>query len=393
MPAGDDLAAKRTETLRRLAGGLDKQIQEKSRPAFEGMRMTHRRLRLAASKAGDAQALRDLQAALYALAEAWETGHITPCLRGLKTRRDVETVLKGYWPWGQVSPRNLSEGLASAKGNSGLAALRPIIEGILRRAQPQGPVRLYGLHEVKAVDTLKKLSTAPWSQSWGYAAYKRLLKAGISSEAEYQVAHEALKGLAQARRSGRSARKQAIWLKEREVLLHQIPGFFPSPPPVVERILDEAGLETGMRVLEPSAGSGSIADAVREAGVKVDCYEVNHALRDLLELKNHTLVGSDFTTAMPNGQRYDRVLMNPPFEKLQDIDHVRHAYEFLAPGGRLVSIMGEGPFFRRDQKARDFRVWLESHGGWSERLPEGSFQASGTGVNARIVVVEKKASG
>jgi hypothetical protein len=81
--------------------------------------------------------------------------------------------------------------------------------------------------------------------------------------------------------------------------------------------------------------------------------------------------------------------MNPPFEHLQDIDHVRHAYEFLAPDGRLVSIMGEGPFFRQDHKAAEFRDWLESRGGWSERLPESSFQASGTGVNARIVVVEK----
>jgi len=54
-----------------------------------------------------------------------------------------------------------------------------------------------------------------------------------------------------------------------------------------------------------------------------------------------------------------------------------------------VSIMGEGPFFRQDKKAAAFRAWLDVCGGWSERLPEGSFQASGTGVNARIVVVEK----
>jgi len=27
--------------------------------------------------------------------------------------------------------------------------------------------------------------------------------------------------------------------------------------------------------------------------------------------------------------------------------------------------------------------------GWSEKLPEGSFKSSGTGVNARIVVINK----
>ncbi len=36
---------------------------------------------------------------------------------------------------------------------------------------------------------------------------------------------------------------------------------------------------------------------------------------------------------------YDRVLMNPPFEHGQDMDHVRHAYELLASGGRIVSIV------------------------------------------------------
>jgi hypothetical protein len=127
--------------------------------------MTYRRLNMAASKAADAQALRDLQAALYALADAWEAGNIPPCLQALATKIDVETILKGYWHWGQVSPRNLSEGLASVKGKPGVAPICPAIEGILRRADPQGPVRLYGLDEIEAVDALKKLSTAHWSQS------------------------------------------------------------------------------------------------------------------------------------------------------------------------------------------------------------------------------------
>jgi hypothetical protein len=52
--------------------------------------------------------------------------------------------------------------------------------------------------------------------------------------------------------------------------------------------------------------------------------------------------------------------MNPPFEKGQDIEHVRHAYDQLKPGGRVVAIMSEGPFFRSDKKATEFRDWLES---------------------------------
>lgn len=80
--------------------------------------------------------------------------------------------------------------------------------------------------------------------------------------------------------------------------------------------------------------------------------------------------------------------MNPPFANLQDVDHVTHAFNFLKPGGRLVAIMGEGAFFRQDRKAQEFRALLDVHG-ISEQLPAGSFEASGTNVNTRIVILDK----
>jgi 16S rRNA G1207 methylase RsmC len=82
---------------------------------------------------------------------------------------------------------------------------------------------------------------------------------------------------------------------------------------------------------------------------------------------------------------FDSIFMNPPFENLQDVDHVRHAYALLAEGGELVAVMSESPFFRMDKKAVDFRAWLDEIGGYSEQLPAGSFQESGTGVQARLV--------
>ena len=44
---------------------------------------------------------------------------------------------------------------------------------------------------------------------------------------------------------------------------------------------------------------------------------------------------------------YDRIIMNPPC----DAEHVQHAYSLLKPGGRLVTIMGEGVFYGQDKKA------------------------------------------
>ena len=81
--------------------------------------------------------------------------------------------------------------------------------------------------------------------------------------------------------------------------------------------------------------------------------------------------------------------MNPPFENLQDVDHVRYAFDFLRGGGKLVSIMAESAFFRSDKKSVAFRKWFESLDGYSEKLSANSFKESGTGVNTRIVMIRK----
>ena len=140
--------------------------------------------------------------------------------------------------------------------------------------------------------------------------------------------------------------------------------------------------------MEPSAGAGDIADAIRAQGVTPDVVEVASSLRKILEAKGYNIVGYDFMEY--NGGPYDRIVMNPPFENAQEIDHVLHAYQLLAPGGRIVSVMSEGPFFRSDKKSEAFRDFVDNYG-WSEKLPEGSFLKSrnSTGVNTRLVVIEK----
>lgn len=91
--------------------------------------------------------------------------------------------------------------------------------------------------------------------------------------------------------------------------------------------------------------------------------------------------------------QFDRIVMNPPFERGQDMDHVRHAFDLLKPGGRLVAIMSEGSFGRGDKKATGFREWLDEQKRKVEKLPEGSFTGKDsqrqTGVATRVVVIDK----
>lgn len=173
------------------------------------------------------------------------------------------------------------------------------------------------------------------------------------------------------------------------------PDLFPTPPELARRMVEAAGIKPEYRVLEPSAGTGNILRAIGDAPDKV-AVEINPRLVEMLAcgvvsgLRVHQ---ADFLTCNGDLGLFDRIIMNPPFSGGQDIEHVRHAYGFLNPGGRLVAIMSEGPFFRQDRKAAEFRAWLEEVGGESEQLPPGTFQSSGTGVSTRLVVIRRQAGG
>jgi hypothetical protein len=177
-----------------------------------------------------------------------------------------------------------------------------------------------------------------------------------------------------------------------EIKLSNIPGYFPTQLPVIEIMLRRARIENGMKVLEPEAGSGYIADAIRAAypGAWIDTVEINPRLRDLLVLKNYRVMAFDFLE-FENDQEspYDRIVMNPPFERQQDLDHIRHAYNLLATHGVLVSVLSPSFEFRSDRKSTEFRAWLEEVSASWENLPDGSFKASGTGVSTRLLVIER----
>ena len=166
--------------------------------------------------------------------------------------------------------------------------------------------------------------------------------------------------------------------------------FFPTPKAVAADMVRMADIQPGMKVLEPSAGNGNIAEAIQAAGVSPDVVELSSSLREILEAKGFSLVGQDF---MDTTGKYDRIIMNPPFSNRLDAAHVQHAYSLLNPGGKIVAIMGEGVFFGDDAKAKQFREWLDSVGGTSEKLPKGTFTdrtlMATTGVNSRMVEIEK----
>ncbi|MFI6056316.1 methyltransferase [Streptomyces violascens] len=172
-----------------------------------------------------------------------------------------------------------------------------------------------------------------------------------------------------------------------EVTRPQDFGYFPTPAPVVEELLSLADLRAGHEVLEPSAGQGAIA---AEAALicTVDCVELlaDNAQHITAAGYARSVTVADFLT-LPAEQRYDRVVMNPPFARQADIAHVTHALSFLRPHGRLTSVMSASLTFRTNALTADFRALVEHRGGQISPLPDGAFKASGTGVRAVLVTI------
>lgn len=218
---------------------------------------------------------------------------------------------------------------------------------------------------------------------------KRLERAGIM---DVVMLRAALREYA-ALRSDRVERDK-IKDAERAIVGKEVgEDFFPTPPSVASRMAEMAGISEGDRVLEPSAGSGNLADAAKQAGGKVDAIEIDDRLRNILDAKGHEVVAEDFMSYDPS-EKYDVVIMNPPFSKRRDAEHIMRAYDMLKDGGRLVAIAGEGVFFGQDKKAEAFRTWLDNHGAYIEKLPENTFSDKKllrtTGVNARLIKITKR---
>lgn len=165
-------------------------------------------------------------------------------------------------------------------------------------------------------------------------------------------------------------------------------NLFQTPEPLAARL---AGLfDRFGRTLEPSAGLGRLYRAVRAVDpacpvVLVDsspecCGELYRATeRDA----NARLVSGDFLTmdAARLGGPFDSIIMNPPFKMGSDVRHVLHARALLAPGGRLVAIVANGPR-RRQQLEPLAATWID--------LPSNSFQDQGTRVETAIIVIDAK---
>lgn len=159
-------------------------------------------------------------------------------------------------------------------------------------------------------------------------------------------------------------------------------AFF-TPPWLAKDVVHLADVR-GCDVLEPEAGRGALVTACLKAGAaRVFAIEKNKEYAHDIVGAAAMYAGYDFLalSELWGGRLFHRIVMNPPFTRNQDIKHVNHALQFLAPSGILTAIM----FANKDRKG--FVNLIEKYQPQIIDVERGAFKESGTDIPTLIVKI------
>ncbi len=189
------------------------------------------------------------------------------------------------------------------------------------------------------------------------------------------------------------------WRSDGQITMQQ----FSTPPQIaylLARILNP--LENEL-VLEPSAGTGSLAVWLKIAGCKIHVNELSANRLTFLELQGYHPTAADaefLDDLLPEKIAPDAVLMNPPFStsggRVKNNDsnfgfrHIKSALARLKKGGRLVALLGSDTAIKT-AKGRKFLNEIADE--YDLRavisLPANAFYKYGTNFKTCIVCIEK----
>ncbi len=167
--------------------------------------------------------------------------------------------------------------------------------------------------------------------------------------------------------------------------------FFATPTTIAKKMAKLLAMEQGDRILEPSAGKGSLVDAIHYwyPGKLVEGFELMELNREYLsKVKSFKLIGEDFMDCREY-DGYDKIIANPPFSKKQDIQHILKMWGCLKPGGKIVTLASPSYTYATDKVSVGFREFVERYAVHVETLAAGSFKESGTMIETRLIVLYK----
>lgn len=116
--------------------------------------------------------------------------------------------------------------------------------------------------------------------------------------------------------------------------------FYPTKKNLAKKVINCVEIKSGMKVLEPSAGQGGICQYLDINKDLIDCVEISEINKKILTLKGYNVVGDDFLKfSEKTKNKYDRIVMNPPFSNGRAKLHVQQASKLLNENGILAAII------------------------------------------------------
>ncbi|MGE0161346.1 MAG: strawberry notch C-terminal domain-containing protein [Gemmatimonadales bacterium] len=180
---------------------------------------------------------------------------------------------------------------------------------------------------------------------------------------------------------------------------------FSTPLPIAEAATYLAGVRDTDKVLEPSAGTGNLINALRGTDAKVHANELSPRRAAVLRTQGHEVTTEDALRLPLSGRRYNVVITNPPYGSIKKSQYsgfgatpfgatdlsqrfIASAMESLADGGRIVAVMPENTM---KTPSAGFRKWLEENHtpvAFIQSPPE-SYRSRGVRSGSVIMVVDK----
>jgi predicted RNA methylase len=185
-------------------------------------------------------------------------------------------------------------------------------------------------------------------------------------------------------------------------------SYWPTPADVADDLVywvHEPWHHTGdgVRVLEPSAGTGGLIDAIRHHLPDAHVTALEPDPMRAATLRTRTDIDHLAPTALedylvgvgPDHDPFHLVVMNPPFtlpgQREAWADHILALYHhphLLAPGSVITAVVPRIVLTGRSNRVRAVRA-LVRRSGEIEPTRRGAFSATGARVSAALLSVEK----
>lgn len=290
------------------------------------------------------------------------------------------------WEGGKGQPKNVPSAPKDTYLQNAKCVAELGVTATERQLRGEEPIRLSVAQMVLASNLEAAALSLPQNFQFDKTDYQRLRAALLKAGATYK----------------RSAFHFPSVERAEEVISQLLQGervnfkkslqYYPTPEPVADRLFQGVDV-SGKVVLEPSGGEGALVEqALKRGADRVLTAELHTDFHQTLRQKGAEVIGDDLLALTAEDVKdVDVVIMNPPFTKGQDVDHVNHLLEILPPTAEIHAIMSGSIRHHSQSKYERFRDYLSEVGSVPEVIEKGAFQSSGTQVETCLVRIPSRA--